>query len=442
MKQPPDLVVTARWVLPIAPGNVTLPDHAIVVADGRITGVLPAAEARHRYPGTPRVDLPRHALLPGLVNAHTHSAMTLLRGFADDLHLEPWLNDHVWPAEQRWLSPAFVRDGTLLAAAEMIRGGTTCFADMYFFPDVAAAAIAEAGLRGVIGILVMDFPSPWAEGAGQYLRKGLAVRDTFRGHPLVSFAFSPHAPYSVGDEMLGQIRVLADELEAPVLMHVHETAAEVAASVTAHARRPLRRLDDLGLLGPGFAAIHMTQLEPHEIDLLAKRNALVIHCPESNLKLASGFCPVARLRQAGVTVALGTDGAASNNDLDMFSELQTAALVAKAVAGDAAALPAAEALRMATLDGARALGLADQIGSLEPGKAADFIAVDLDHPATQPVHHPLSQIAYAAGRDQVTDAWIRGRRVLASGSLTTLDEAAIVARAGEWHARISSHAGA
>lgn len=436
--QPPDLVVAARWVLPIAPANMTLPDHAVVVADGRIADVLPAAEARRRYPATTWVDLPRHALLPGLVNAHTHAAMTLLRGFADDLHLEPWLQEHVWPAEQRWLSPDFVRDGTALAVAEMIRGGTTCFADMYFFPDVAAGMAAEAGLRAVIGMVVVEFPTAWADGPADYLRKGLAVRDAHRGHPLVSFAFTPHAPYSVSDETLGHVRVLADELEAPILMHVHETAAEVAASVAAHARRPLRRLDDLGLLGPGFAAIHMTQLEPHEIELIAKRNASVIHCPESNLKLASGFCPVSLLRQAGVTVALGTDGAASNNDLDMFGELRTAALVAKAVAGDAAALPAAEALRMATLDGARALGLADRIGSLEAGKAADFIAVDLDHPATQPVHHPLSQLAYAAGRDQVTDAWIQGRRVLASGSITTFDEAAVLARAGEWRDRIGS----
>jgi 5-methylthioadenosine/S-adenosylhomocysteine deaminase len=433
----PDLVVAARWVLPIAPENAALPDHAVAVSGGDIVAVIPADVARERYPAAQWVDLPRHALLPGLVNAHTHAAMTLLRGLADDLPLEPWLHEHIWPAEQRWLAPDFVRTGASLAAAEMIRGGTTCFADMYFFPDVTATVAAEAGLRAVIGMVVVEFPTAWADDPADYLRKGLAVRDAYRGHPRVAFAFTPHAPYSASDATLGHVRVLADELDLPILMHVHETRAEVARSVTEHARRPLRRLDDLGLLGPAFTAIHLTQLEPHEIDLLARRNASVIHCPESNLKLASGFCPVATLLQAGITVGLGTDGAASNNDLDMFGELRTMALLAKAVAGDAAAVPAATALRMATLDGARALGLADRIGSLEPGKAADLVAVDLHHPATQPVHHPISQLVYAAGRDQVTDVWIHGARVLADRRLATIDEEALLARAQEWRERLS-----
>jgi 5-methylthioadenosine/S-adenosylhomocysteine deaminase len=435
----PDLVVAARWVLPIAPHDTALADHAIAVSQGQIVAVLPAAAARERYPAAEWIDLPRHALLPGLVNAHTHGAMTLLRGLADDLTLEAWLHGHIWPAEQRWLSPDFVRTGTSLAVAEMIRGGTTCFADMYFFPDVVASVAAEAGLRAVVGMVVVEFPTAWADGPADYLRKGLAVRDGYRGHPRISFAFTPHAPYSVSDTTLAQVRVLADELELPILMHVHETRDEVAQSVASHARRPLRRLDDLGLLGPAFAAIHMTQLEPYEVDLLARRGASVIHCPESNLKLASGFCPVAQLQRAGVTVAIGTDGAASNNDLDMLGELRTTALLAKAVAGDAAAVPAATALRMATLDGARALGLADRIGSLEPGKAADLVAVDLDHPATQPVHNPVSQLVYAAGRDQVTDVWVHGARVLADRRLTTIDEPSLMARVSEWRERLSGH---
>jgi 5-methylthioadenosine/S-adenosylhomocysteine deaminase len=433
-----ELVLEAPWVLPVAPDNCVLRDHAVVIGGGRILDLLPQSAARVRYAAVDRRALPGHALLPGFVNAHTHAAMTLLRGYADDLPLEPWLRDHVWPAESRWLSPDFVGSGTALAAAEMLLGGTTCFGDMYFFPDATAAAAAEAGIRAVIGMAMVDFATAWADGPDEYFRKGLAVRDSYRGHPRVRFAFAPHAPYTVSDATLAQVRVLADELELPVFMHVHETAAEVADSIRDHARRPLRRLDDLGLLGPQFAAIHLTQLEPHEIELLARRNAHAIHCPESNLKLASGQCPVARLRAAGVNVGLGTDGPASNNDLDMFGELRTAALLAKGVAGDAAALPAPAALRMATLDGARALGLADEIGSLEPGKAADLIAVDLARPATQPVHNALSQVVYAAGRDQVTAVWVAGEPRVAAGQPVGADLGAIIARAAEWQARIGS----
>jgi 5-methylthioadenosine/S-adenosylhomocysteine deaminase len=432
-----ELVIEARWTLPVAPENLVLDGHAVVIGGGRILDLLPATAARARYANLPRKLLPDHALLPGFVNAHTHAAMTLLRGYADDRALATWLADDIWPAERRWLSAEFVEDGARLAAVEMIRGGTTCFADMYFFPGATANVAAETGLRAVVGMVVVEFASAWADTPHDYLQRGLAIRDAYRGHRRVSFGFAPHAPYTVSDATLAQVRVLADELEAPVFMHVHETAEEVA--VMGDALRPLARLDGLGLIGPQFVAVHAVHLTPAEIGLLGQRGASVAHCPESNLKLASGVCPVAALRQAGVNVAIGTDGAASNNDLDLLAETRTASLVAKGFSGDPTALPAATALRMATLDGARALGLEATIGSIEPGKAADLIAVSLSAPATQPVHNALSQVVYAASRDQVTDVWVEGTPLLAAGILQTADLAAITERAREWAVRIHGH---
>ncbi|HHH39725.1 MAG TPA: TRZ/ATZ family hydrolase, partial [Sedimenticola sp.] len=396
---------------------------------------------RKRYRPREERALPRHALIPGLVNAHTHAAMSLLRGLADDLPLMTWLNEYIWPAEKQWVSEEFVADGTRLAIAEMVRGGTTCFNDMYFFPDQAGRVAAAAGMRAVVGLILIDFPSAWAENADDYLRRGLEVHDQFRNDALISTAFAPHAPYTVSDPPLERVRVLADELEIPVHMHLHETRDEVKQGLARDGVRPLKRLAELGLLSPALAAVHMTQLQPEEIARFAESGGSVIHCPESNLKLASGFCPVADLLRAGVNVALGTDGAASNNDLDLFSEMRTAALLAKGVAMDASVLPAARALRMATLNGARALGLAGETGSLEPGKAADITAVDLGGLQSQPLYSPLSQLVYATGREQVSDVWVAGRQLLRDRQLLTLDAEEILARAREWRRRIAPAAG-
>ena len=431
-------MIGARWVIPVEPEGAVLEDHAVVVRGGRIEALLPAAEARAAHPDAEQVRLDRHVLIPGLINAHTHAAMSLLRGLADDLPLMTWLREHIWPAEARWVSEVFVHDGTLLALAEMIRGGTTCFNDMYFFPEVTARLATQAGMRAVVGMIVIDFPSAWARDADEYLEKGLALHDNLKDDPLVHTAFAPHAPYTVADAALERIRVLADELEVPVHMHVHETATEVAEAVNATGRRPLARLDEVGLLSPALAAVHMTQLEPAEIGRLAETGVRVVHCPQSNMKLASGACPVAALQAAGVPVALGTDGAASNNDLDMLEEMRTAALLAKLTAGDAAAVPAAAALRMATLDGARALGLAEETGSLVPGKAADLVAVDLGEPETEPVYNPLSELVYSAARSQVTDVWVAGRALMRERRLLTLDLDEIRARAAAWGARIAA----
>ncbi|MES9843957.1 MAG: TRZ/ATZ family hydrolase, partial [Candidatus Sedimenticola sp. 6PFRAG5] len=374
----------ARWVIPVAPDNRVLEGYSIAVEHGRILEILPSEQARVKYRAENEHELGNHALIPGLINAHTHASMSLLRGLADDLPLMTWLNDHIWPAEGRWVNEEFIADGTRLAVAEMLRGGTTCFNDMYFFPDVTGMVSSTAGMRAVVGLILIDFPSAWASGPDEYLHRGIEVHDQFRNNSLITTAFAPHAPYSVSNAPLERVRTLADELDIPIHMHVHETSDEINQGIEKFGNRPLERLHSLGLVSPSLAAVHMTQIEDDEIERFAETGASVVHCPESNLKLASGFCPVSKLIDAGINVAIGTDGAASNNDLDMFSEMRTAALLAKGVSGDASSLPAATALRMATLNGAIALGIADETGSLEIGKAADITAVNLGTLETQP----------------------------------------------------------
>ncbi|MEI6416013.1 MAG: TRZ/ATZ family hydrolase, partial [Pseudomonadota bacterium] len=425
MTHPPwyaDTLIHADWIAPVDDTVQVLSGHSLALREGRIAALIPTPSARRDWRAGETVELPGHLLIPGLVNAHTHAAMTLLRGMADDLPLKEWLQHHIWPAEARWVGRDFVTDGSRLAIAEMLRGGVTCFNDMYFFPDCTADVAAEAGIRAVLGLIAIDFPSAWAASPQEYLDKGLTLHERLADHPTLRTAWAPHAPYTVSDALLIKIRELADRFNLPVHIHVHETAGEVAESLDRYGRRPLARLRDLGLLSSRLVAVHMTQLTPHEIDELARVGAQVVHCPESNLKLASGLCPVARLMEAGVNVALGTDGAASNNDLDLLGEMRTAALIGKFVAQDASALSAAAVLRMATRGGARALGLEGEIGSLEPGKAADVVAVDLSPLETQPVYHPLSQLVYAASRCQVREVWIAGRHLVADGHLTSLQE--------------------
>ncbi|AOV17206.1 N-ethylammeline chlorohydrolase [Acidihalobacter aeolianus] len=434
-----DLLISARWVIPVAPEPLVHEHYAVAVRGRRIVDILPASEATRRYHAEEHVNLPRHALIPGLVNAHTHAAMTLMRGLADDLPLMTWLQQHIWPAEARWVGADFVRDGTRLAIAEMLRGGTTCFNDMYFFPEITARVAVNLGMRASIGMIVVDFPSAWARNADEYIARGLdEVMDAHKGEGLISTCFAPHAPYTVSDAPLERIRNLSNELERPVHIHVHETQQEIDDHLTHHGVRPLARLDALGLLGPNLVAVHMTQLSDHEIALLAERGASVVHCPQSNLKLASGFAPVAHLIEAGVNVALGTDGAASNNDLDLWDEMRTAALLAKGVAGRADALPAHAALRMATLSGARALGLDEEIGSIEVGKAADLVAVDLGRLETQPIYDPVSHLVYAAGREAVSHVWIAGQSKLVERELTQLNVDELAESAASWAMRIGS----
>jgi len=433
-----DLLIEAGWVVPVVPHGVVLEDHAVVVTAGVIQAVLPRGLARQRYSAREVVARPDGALIPGLVNAHTHNPMTLLRGVADDLPLMEWLQGHIWPIEAEVIGPEFVADGISLAIAEMLRGGTTCANENYFFPDVQAAVYKRHGFRALVGLPVIDFPTAWARTSDEYFDKAAEVHDQWRDDALVGTAFAPHAPYTVSDANFERIRMLADQLDVPVHCHVHETAHETVESQEKHGQRPLARLDRLGLVNDRLIAVHMTQLTDAEIALCAERGVSVVHCPESNLKLASGFCPVGKLKQAGVNLAIGTDGCASNNDLDMFGETRTAALLAKAVAQDASAFDAATALQAATLGGAKALGLHERVGSIEPGKQADLALVDMGQLETQPLHHVISQLVYATGRQQVSDVWIAGKAKLRQRELVAMDIAELIANARQWRARIAS----
>jgi 5-methylthioadenosine/S-adenosylhomocysteine deaminase len=424
-------LIRARWVVPVEPAAAILTDHAVALRDGKIEALLPAAETG-RFAGYDSLELPNHVLIPGLVNAHTHAAMALMRGLADDLPLMQWLQEHIWPAEMKHVSPDFVRDGTLLACAEMLRGGVTCFNDMYFFPEAALEAALAAGMRSSQGMIVIEFPSSYASDPADYLRKGLELRDRSRDEPLASFCFAPHAPYTVSDASFRKIATLVGELDIGVHVHLHETADEIERSVVEHGVRPLERLRRLGLVGPQLIAVHAVHLLPEEIELLGRHGCSAVHCPSSNLKLASGFAPVAAMVAAGVNVALGTDGAASNNRLDMFQEMRTAALLAKAVAGDAQALPAHAALRAATLNGARALGLEATVGSIQPGKAADLVAVEMREPELTPVYDPISQLVYSAGREHVSHVWVAGRLIVDQRRLENPVFDALYSRAHLW----------
>ena len=436
--QPIDLLVEPRWLVPVEPHGVVLEDHAVAVDGDRIVAVLPLAEARSRYAPRERAELPEHALVPGLVNAHTHNPMTLMRGLADDLPLMRWLQEHIWPAEAKAIGPEFVRDGIELAIAEMLRGGTTCCNENYFFPDVQAATYRRLGFRAMVGLPVIEFPSAWAKTRDEYFDRALAVHDEFKGEALVDTCFAPHAPYTVSDDSFERIRMLSDQLDVPVHLHLHETAHEVEESRREHGARPFARMQALGLVNDHLIAVHMTQLTDAEIATCAEAGVSVVHCPESNLKLASGFCQAEKLRRAGVNLALGTDGAASNNDLDMFGEMRTAALLAKAVANDASALDAASALRAATLHGAKAIGWGERIGSIEAGKQADLAAIRLDDIETQPMYDVVSQLVYAASRRQVSDVWIAGQRKLRGRMPVDLDMDELRGKARRWRERLAA----
>lgn len=434
-------IVQPEWVATVEPGEPVLRDHAVAVQDGSILGVLPAAQARQTYPDLTVIERPGHLLVPGFINAHTHAAMSLMRGFADDLPLQTWLNDRIWPAEGKWVSEDFVFDGAVLACHEMLLGGTTLFNDMYFFPESTARAATALGMRASLGIIVFDFPSAYGAGPDDYLRKGISLRDQYRDNSTVSFAVAPHAPYTVSDPVFARVVTLANELQLPIHIHLHETAFEVEESVRAHGVRPLERLNRLGLLTPQLMAVHSVHMNDEDIDQLGASNCSVVHCPHSNLKLGSGIAPTGKMLQAGINLAIGTDGSASNNRLDLIAEARTGALLAKGAAQDAACFSAWQALQALTIGGARALGLEDRLGSIRAGKRADLVSIDLGGPQTQPVFDPVSQLIYTADRTNVSDVWIDGghvvhkQRLVNSSSQSTLSE--VVSRIGVWQNRLS-----
>jgi 5-methylthioadenosine/S-adenosylhomocysteine deaminase len=432
-----DLVIEASWIIPVEPHGTVLEDHAVAITGGKIVALLPTDEMSLRCSSGQTCRLDSHVLIPGLINFHSHAAMTLMRGLADDLKLMDWLSNHIWPAENRHASSQFVYDGTLLACAEMLRGGVTCFNDMYFFPEMTARAALDAGMRAALGIILLEFPTAYASDAQDYLRKGLAMRDELKNEPLLSFCMAPHAPYTVSDKSFEQILTLSEQLQIPINTHLHETHDEIRESLAKSGMRPLARLERLGILGPNFIAVHAVHLEPAEIALLARLGCSVAHCPSSNLKLASGIAPVDRMLSAGINIGIGTDGAASNNRLDVFCEMRLAALLAKAAGNNAEVLPAHTALRMATLNAAQALGLERSLGSIQSGKCADLCAVNLDSIELSPCYDPASHLVYAAGREDVSDVWVAGRQLVGSGRLLHMDESRMKHKAREWKSRIA-----
>ncbi|HRE18957.1 MAG TPA: TRZ/ATZ family hydrolase [Rhodocyclaceae bacterium] len=435
MREKVDLLIEARWIAPVDTATV-LTGHAVAIRGERIVAVLPVMETRQRFDAAQRIYLGDHLLIPGLINLHTHAAMSLLRGYADDLPLMEWLQKHIWPAEAAHVAPNFVHDGTLLACAEMLKGGITCFNDMYFYPQSAAEAAIKAHMRVVIGITTMEFANNYAADADDYLNKGLAARDQYLDHPLISFALAPHAPYTVSDATFERIATLSQHLDLPIHCHIHETQTEIEDSLTRFGMRPLERLRRLGLLGPNLIAVHGVHLQPDEIQLLAAHSSSIAHCPSSNLKLASGIPPIASALAAGINIGLGSDGAASNNRLDIFTEMRLAALLAKGISGDPAALPAHQALRMATLNGAKALGMENNIGSLTAGKQADLCAIDFSSLPMQPCFDPLSHLVYAGDRSLVSHVWVGGRCCVENKELLTLPENDLKNSARLWQNRL------
>ncbi len=436
MSQKIDTLIFSRWIVPVTEGNEVLEDHGIAIEDGKIIAIATSDELNKKYTADKSYQLNDHLLIPGFVNSHTHAAMNLLKGFADDLPLMTWLQDHIWPAEGKMVGDEFVYQGTRLAIAEMLKSGTTCFNEMYFMPRMACKAAIETGVRANIGLVVINFPTAWAKDADDYIQKGLAVYDEFKNESGIKISFAPHAPYTVSDEPLQKISTLAQQLDIGVHMHIHETAFEVEEAIKQTGERPLARLHQLGLLSPLLQAVHMTQINDDDLHLVKENGVHVIHCPESNMKLASGICPIDKLQQAGVNIALGTDGSASNNDLDMIGEMRSAAFLAKVGSGNASALSAYDALRAATLGGAKAIGRENECGSIELGKVADLCAVNMKHIATQPLFDPVSQLVYSSSRDQITHVWSNGKIQVDEGKLTQIDEEECFDIANYWRQKL------
>ena len=427
-----DLLIESRWILPIAPHNTVLEGHALAVHQGKIVEVLPSEQAKEKYYAHQYLDLKDHALMPGMVNSHTHASMNLFRGLADDLDLMDWLNNHIWPAEGAMINPQSSAIGAKLAFAEMIRGGTTCFNDHYFFPTEIAQAANEVGLRGRVGLHMMNVPTLWAKGEDQAIAACQGVLDANHQFDLTDWSVALHATYTCGERSYAAAKRFSDDHGIPVHMHMHETPTEIEMQLKSNGARPLEHLDNMGLLNDRFNAVHMVHLNEQDLERVHNSGCHIVLCPDSNLKLASGIPMIEKMRQATPNLCIGTDGAASNNDLDMFAEMRLASCLAKATGGDPKLFPAADALEMATLRGARAMQMDDKIGSLEPGKEADIIAIDLNHLFTTPTFDPMSQLVYSANRLQVSDVWVGGSQLLKNGKFTKLNIGALLEQAAPW----------
>jgi len=435
-----DTIISAQQAL-LGPNLQTASNIAIAINKGLIVAIDNKATIEQEYQSNEHYTLESHLLMPGLINAHGHSAMSLFRGFADDMPLMQWLEEKIWPLENQWVSADFVYTGTKLAIAEMLRSGTTCYSDMYFFPESAAKAAQESGMRCQLSFPVFDFPCSWGDGADDYLAKGEALMQQFQNHTRISVIPGPHAPYTVNNDNLIKAKALADKYHCGLQIHLHETAFEVEQSLSDYGQRPLARLDALGILNRQTQAVHMTTLNDEDISLCQQHGLSVIHCPESNLKLASGFCPSQKLIDAGINLALGTDGAASNNDLDLFGELRTAALIAKASHQDPSAFNAHTALKAATINGAKALDLEHITGSLCVGKAGDIIAIDLSQIEQQPHYDAHSLLTYSNIAPRVSHSFIQGQCLVENGELhanSQINTEQLINEVKSWQAKIKS----
>jgi 5-methylthioadenosine/S-adenosylhomocysteine deaminase len=433
-----DTLVCARWVLPVEPDGGALEDHSVAIRDGRIVAVAPTVDARRRYDPRETLERPDHALLPGLVNAHAHASAILLRSGGARVSGGHWLGDAGASPGRRRLDPEFVHDCSQLAAVALLRSGVTCYADAQSWPDVAARAASAAHVRASVGLVVAEGETGWAGSADECIDRGMRLRDEYRGDPLVTMHFAPQAPLATSDATLARVRRLADELDLPVVMRLHQSPGEIQQSLQAFGQRPLARLASLGLVSPQLVAVHLTQCEPGDLELLAAAGASVVHCPTADLAAGAGLCPLARLLGRGVRVALGTDGAIAGGGLDVLGEARLAGLLSAGVVAVPGEVVASDLLRMATLEGARSLGLGDVTGSLVAGKWADLCCLDLRRAHSWPVNDVVAAVVYAASALQVTDAWVAGRRVLADTRLTQLDEAEVLERAERWRARFAA----
>jgi 5-methylthioadenosine/S-adenosylhomocysteine deaminase len=434
-----DVIIESRWLASMAPSNALLENHAVIVQKGLITEILPISDARKKYTASSLVCLDEHILIPGLINLHTHAAMGMMRGMADDLPLMAWLNNHIWPAEKAVLSPQYVKDATLLASAEMLASGTTCFNDMYFYPEATAQAASEAGIRANLGLVVLDFPTAYATDADDYLQKGFNAHDSWRSNPLITSSIAPHAPYTVSDQTFEKVVIYAEQLSVGIHTHLHETRHEINQSEAQFGIRPIQRMANLGLLGPNLVAAHCVHLLENEVELLAEYGCHVAHCASSNLKLASGIAPVATLLAKGVNVGLGTDSVASNNRLDMLSEMRLSALLAKGFSEDATAVPAYQALQMATINAAKAMGMDHKIGSIEVGKFADLTAVRLNDLETLPYYDPIAHLVYSCGREQVSHTWVAGELRYSNGVFTNIEPSELKEIIQTWQPKLRQY---
>lgn len=433
-----DQLIHAKWIITCEDNNRVLENHAMAVKDGKILSILPAKEAALKYQADAQQHYSTHAVLPGFINSHTHIPMNVFRGIADDMELMDWLTDHIWPAETKWVSEELVYDASLMAMGEMIRCGTICFNDMYFFLGATAKAAEISGMRANIGMTVIDVPTAWAKTTDEYFAKAIDFYQQYKNNARITPTLAPHSTYTVSIENLIKVKQLADDFKLKINIHLQEAPSEVQRSMELHNKRPLQRLHEIGMVAPNLIAIHMTQLDDRDFEILQQTKPSIIHCPESNMKLASGACQVEKLTRLGINVAIGTDGAASNNDLDMISEMRSANFLGKLTANDPKALPAEQTLKMATINGARALGIDHITGSLIAGKSADFIAIDLEQIETQPLYHPISAVVYAASRHQVTDVWVAGKQLLKNRQLVTLDEKELLNKAKTWRNKIKN----